>query len=101
MAALRSLLDIPVIGPGRHAMLTALMLGDRFSIVRSGERRVGKECVSTCRSRWSPYHYKKKTNEDSHTENTSLHAISTTNKDKQPTPNRQTTIHHTLTSAHK
>src|SRR3546814_1376801 len=26
--------------------------GDR----RSEERRVGKECVSTCRSRWSPYH---------------------------------------------
>src|SRR3546814_6294821 len=24
--------------------------------VRSAERRVGKECVSTCRSRWSPYH---------------------------------------------
>src|SRR3546814_5569355 len=24
--------------------------------VRSEERRVGKECVSTCRSRWSPYH---------------------------------------------
>src|SRR3546814_5190081 len=23
---------------------------------RSEERRVGKECVSTCRSRWSPYH---------------------------------------------
>src|SRR3546814_12650912 len=23
---------------------------------RSAERRVGKECVSTCRSRWSPYH---------------------------------------------
>src|SRR3546814_12107038 len=31
-------------------------------IDRSEERRVGKECVSTCRSRWSPYHYKKKTN---------------------------------------
>src|SRR3546814_19586389 len=30
------------------------------SPVRSEERRVGKECVSTCRSRWSPYHYKKK-----------------------------------------
>src|SRR3546814_4201639 len=29
-------------------------------IDRSEERRVGKECVSTCRSRWSPYHYKKK-----------------------------------------
>src|SRR3546814_11067746 len=28
--------------------------------VRSEERRVGKECVSTCRSRWSPYHSKKK-----------------------------------------
>src|SRR3546814_18945694 len=31
--------------------------------VRSEERRVGKECVSTCRSRWSPYHYKKKITE--------------------------------------
>src|SRR3546814_21159252 len=30
-------------------------------VTRSEERRVGKECVSTCRSRWSPYHYKKKT----------------------------------------
>src|SRR3546814_5767797 len=28
--------------------------------VRSDARRVGKECVSTCRSRWSPYHQKKK-----------------------------------------
>src|SRR3546814_16999218 len=27
----------------------------RFSAKRSEERRVGKECVSTCRSRWSPY----------------------------------------------
>src|SRR6056297_3996075 len=26
----------------------------------SEERRVGKECVSTCRSRWSPYHLNKK-----------------------------------------
>src|SRR3546814_3584240 len=30
------------------------------SVRRSEERRVGKECVSTCRSRWSPYHSKKK-----------------------------------------
>src|SRR3546814_19582259 len=29
-------------------------------LARSEERRVGKECVSTCRSRWSPYHKKKK-----------------------------------------
>src|SRR3546814_18891637 len=28
--------------------------------MRSEERRVGEECVSTCRSRWSPYHSKKK-----------------------------------------
>src|SRR3546814_3985516 len=26
------------------------------AFARSEERRVGKECVSTCRSRWSPYH---------------------------------------------
>src|SRR3546814_16151777 len=30
------------------------------ALLRSEERRVGKECVSTCRSRWSTYHYKKK-----------------------------------------
>src|SRR3546814_14838319 len=35
--------------PGRAEQLRA----------RSEERRVGKECVSTCRSRWSPYHSKK------------------------------------------
>src|SRR3546814_20203472 len=29
---------------------------------RAAERRVEKECVSQCRARWSPYHYKKKTN---------------------------------------
>src|SRR3546814_14343138 len=36
------------------AMLGALALGD----IRSDERRVGKECVSTCRSRWSTDHEK-------------------------------------------
>src|SRR3546814_12495308 len=30
------------------------------SDLRSEERRVGKECVSTCRARWSPYHSTKK-----------------------------------------
>src|SRR3546814_18736951 len=29
--------------------------GRRYAGARSEERRVGKECVSTCRSRWSPY----------------------------------------------
>src|SRR3546814_20343677 len=28
----------------------------KCDVVRSEERRVGKECVSTCRSRWSPDH---------------------------------------------
>src|SRR3546814_21028154 len=30
-----------------------------IALKRSEERRVGKECVSTCRTRWSPYHSKK------------------------------------------
>src|SRR3546814_11341963 len=30
--------------------------GGSVTNIRSEERRVGKECVSTCRSRWSPYH---------------------------------------------
>src|SRR3546814_10667376 len=30
--------------------------GTHRSLDRSEERRVGKECVSTCSSRWSPYH---------------------------------------------
>src|SRR3546814_18085058 len=33
-----------------------LELSDRYAKMRSEARRVGKECVSTCRSRWSPYH---------------------------------------------
>src|SRR3546814_16318951 len=38
---------------GNHTFV-GCSLGD--GVVRSEERRVGKECVSTCRSRWSPYH---------------------------------------------
>src|SRR3546814_15987792 len=41
-------------GNANCAALRSLQLrGVQF---RSEERRVGKECVSTCRSRWSPYH---------------------------------------------
>src|SRR3546814_1034384 len=36
--------------------LVDTLCNDSLSLVRSEERRVGKECVSTCRSRWSPYH---------------------------------------------
>src|SRR3546814_2787768 len=35
---------------GEHAAVI------RAHLDRSAERRVGTECVSTCRSRWSPYH---------------------------------------------
>src|SRR3546814_14150046 len=48
---------------GLIAMMVAsigLSLLIRYVFLRSEERRVGQECVSTCRSRWSPYHYKKK-----------------------------------------
>src|SRR3546814_5456589 len=42
-------------GPGcKH--LSAAFWCLRKKSWRSEERRVGKECVSTCRSRWSPYH---------------------------------------------
>src|SRR3546814_21032520 len=37
-----------------------ILAGVRTAVVRSGERRVGKECVSTCRSRGSPYNKTKK-----------------------------------------
>src|SRR3546814_14727235 len=35
---------------------TAVARAEASLGMRSDERRVGKECVSTCRSRWSPYH---------------------------------------------
>src|SRR3546814_15582558 len=38
----------------------------RITDRRSEERRVGQECVSTCRSRWSPYHEKKKKHKKQH-----------------------------------
>src|SRR3546814_3606419 len=37
-------------------MDTFIHYGVAAGAQRSEERRVGKECVSTCRSRWSPYH---------------------------------------------
>src|SRR3546814_13132334 len=45
-----------VVGDGRLHRRRARLGGGRLAPERSGERRVGKECVSTCRSRWSPYH---------------------------------------------
>src|SRR3546814_17368604 len=43
---------------GSAAQGRAILTG--VARIRSEERRVGKECVSTCRSRWSPSHSKKK-----------------------------------------
>src|SRR3546814_9764372 len=55
-----------IIGRGAHVLNGALQqtyFDISFALehvpevmTRSEERRVGKECVSTCRSRWSPYH---------------------------------------------
>src|SRR3546814_15031897 len=42
-----------------HSRHTTRKWLNQTSRLRSEERRVGKECVSTCRSRWSPYHSKK------------------------------------------
>src|SRR3546814_11696139 len=67
-------------------IVLGLLIWDRFAVVmrsatqqvrglayvaaaeagRSEARRVGKECVSPCRSRWSPYHYKTNTIKDEH-----------------------------------
>src|SRR5213082_1917521 len=39
-----------------HRLLTFPRLRVHFGRLRSEERRVGKECLTQCRSRWSPYH---------------------------------------------
>src|SRR3546814_12866105 len=41
---------------GVDDLIALKAMGVDCDFVRSEERRVGKECVSTCRSRWSPYH---------------------------------------------
>src|SRR3546814_16672425 len=46
---------------------TGARFDSAFDWIRSEERRVGKECVSTCRSRWSPYHYNTKTTKTTNT----------------------------------
>src|SRR3546814_20473280 len=59
--------DSPIL-PGTGMPALSMSIGRRDaekqgyppSRERSEERRVGKECVSTCRSRWSPYHEKQK-----------------------------------------
>src|SRR3546814_11256908 len=45
-----------VIDYGQEHNLIWVTAIDETGEIRSEERRVGKECVSTCRARWSPYH---------------------------------------------
>src|SRR3546814_466453 len=52
-----------VLFSGKLAIILMMYIREDAAVVRqpiyglrSEERRVGKECVSTCRSRWSPYH---------------------------------------------
>src|SRR3546814_18753462 len=74
-ARLATIFDQTMVGlMHRDADLNVIMVNDRYCEIvgrssaelcglpmqaRSEERRVGKECVSTCRSRWWPYHSKK------------------------------------------
>src|SRR3546814_10240363 len=52
----RPLIDRTIAMDQAREGFAAMAEGDVFGKIRSAERRVGKECVSTCRSRWSPYH---------------------------------------------
>ena len=54
---------LPAVLVMRYALVSTVVLGSKVGLVaaqrvflRSEERRVGKECATLCRSRWSPYH---------------------------------------------
>src|SRR3546814_9594440 len=60
---LRYVFSMPIVGGDEFVAftLTAIVMLSEPDVLRknghrSEERRVGKECVSTCRYRWSPYH---------------------------------------------
>src|SRR3546814_20183826 len=57
---------------GKPWFMVVGLINPHDIMFRSEARRVGKECVSTCRSRWSPYHYKKQTNRITPTMTTSM-----------------------------
>src|SRR3546814_9311139 len=65
---LQAVRDLGEVTTGQLSRRVSLSQGTVTTILdrleRSEERRVGKERVSTCRSRWSPYPYKKKNYED-------------------------------------
>ena len=47
---------VVVVGDGLVSAETLAEAALELNIERSEERRVGKECLRLCRSRWSPYH---------------------------------------------
>ena len=49
-------LEEPDSGRGRKYKVAVVDEAEKAKKLRSEERRVGKECASMCRSRWSPYH---------------------------------------------
>src|SRR3546814_19854819 len=60
--ALKSLVSYPKLTKTGETVDVAFSVikDEDNKLFRSEESRVGKECVSTCRSRWLTYHYKKK-----------------------------------------
>src|SRR3546814_20631127 len=63
---LRAAQDVVVkFGPDGQPLKGRINQVPKFKGLRSDERRVGKECVSQCRSRWSPDHSNKKSVENS------------------------------------
>src|SRR3546814_12901596 len=60
IAAMKGIALSSITGSGSRGKVVTADLGlpplTAPTPARSEERRVGKECVSTCRSRWSPYH---------------------------------------------
>src|SRR3546814_10121499 len=55
MARMHRLFGVTMVERG-VSRLVSVNLGGAEALLRSEERRVGKECVSTCRYRWSPSH---------------------------------------------
>src|SRR3546814_4945274 len=60
LALLNEVLRNPVVIDGKEIFVQDFQIVtpeiEAMTSIRSEERRVGKECVSTCRSRWSPDH---------------------------------------------
>src|SRR3546814_2607075 len=56
LVALGSVADVVPLDANNRILVHQGLERIRAGRARSEERRVGKECVSTCRSRWSPYH---------------------------------------------